>query len=277
MLQKIARLLVVSLLLIPLVSHAQEESFALQGWVTDKAQVLTVEQNQALSQNIAVYEQTTSNEIAVLILQTLNDVPIENIAVETFNTNGIGKKGKDNGVLLVVALDDKKARIEVGYGLEGDLTDIESNIILRDSIFPLFKEGKYNEGILSGVNAIQQAIGTEMVDTAAVSETDENIFKLIMFLVIFFGSILASSRSIWLGGLVFGIGGAIAGFLKAGVIFAGVGFLLGFIFGLIFDFLVSRVPFFTSIMNSIGRGGKGGGFGGFGGGRSGGGGASGGW
>ena len=174
-----------------------------------------------------------------LFLQTLNDVPIENIAVETFNTNGIGKKGKDNGVLLVVALDDKKARIEVGYGLEGDLTDIESSIILRDSIFPLFKEGKYSEGILSGVTAIQQAIGTELVDTAAVSETDENIFKLIMFLVIFFGSILASSRSIWLGGLVFGIGGAIAGFLKAGVIFAGVGFLVGFIFGLIFDFLVS--------------------------------------
>lgn len=278
MLQKIARLLVVvSLLLIPLVSHAQEESFALQGWVTDKAQVLTVEQNQALTQNIAAYEQTTTNEITVLILKSLNDVPIENIAVETFNSMGIGKKGKDNGVLLVVALDDKKARIEVGYGLEGDLTDLESSLILRDSIFPFFKEGKYSEGIFSGVNAIKQAIGAELVDTARAEKNTENLLKFVIFIVLFFGSIIASSRSIWLGGLVFGIGGAIAGFLKAGIIFAGVGFLAGFIFGLIFDFLVSRVPFFTTIMQSFGRGGKGGGFGGFGGGRSGGGGASGGW
>lgn len=276
MLQKIARLLLLPLLLIPLVSLAQEESFALKGWVTDQAQVLSVEQKQTLTDSIAAYEQQTSNEIAVLILKSLNGVPIENIAVETFNTNGIGKKGKDNGVLLVVALEDKKARIEVGYGLEGDLTDLESSIILRESIFPYFKEGKYSEGIFSGVSAIEQAIGTEITNTTTSSsgEIDPALKGLFIILWVLIG-IMSSTRSIWLGGVVAGIGGGIFGFIKWGIVYGVLGAIIGFFAGLLLDFVVSRVPFFNTYFKGISSGR--GGFGGFGGGRSGGGGASGGW
>ncbi len=277
MLQKIARLLLLPLLLIPLVSLAQEESFALKGWVTDQAQVLSVEQKQTLTDSIATYEQQTGNEIAVLILKSLNGVPIENIAVETFKTNGIGKKGKDNGVLLLVALDDKKARIEVGYGLEGDLTDLESSIILRDSIFPYFKEGKYSEGIFSGVAAIQQAIGTEISNTTASSSGEISpVFKgLFMVLWILIG-IMSSTRSIWFGGVIVGIGGGVWGFIKWGMLYGVLGAIVGFFVGLLLDFMVSRVPFINTFLNGVSSGGRGG-FGGFGGGRSGGGGASGGW
>jgi uncharacterized protein len=130
-----------------------------EGWVTDTAGVLTASQKRDVSALMESYKQGTTNEIAVLIVPTLNGEPIERFALETFRSWGIGSKEKSNGALLVIAKNDRKMRIEVGRGLEGSLTDSISGRIIRDVIAPYFKRGEFYEGVRAGVIAMNEAIG----------------------------------------------------------------------------------------------------------------------
>jgi uncharacterized protein len=130
-----------------------------QGWVTDLARMLSSAEKRELESLMESYKQGTTHEIALLTMESLHGEPIERFALEVFRTWGLGTKGRSNGALLVVAKDDHLIRIEVGRGLEGNLTDSICGRIIRDVVVPEFKRGRFGEGLKSGVVAIHEAIG----------------------------------------------------------------------------------------------------------------------
>jgi uncharacterized protein len=127
---------------------------ALSAHVTDLAQTLSSAERQALEAKLADWEARTTHQLAVLIVPTTRPETIEGYSIRVAEKWRLGQKGKDNGVLLLVAKEDRKLRIEVGYGLEGVLTDATSRRIIAESIAPLFREGKYAAGIDAGTNRI---------------------------------------------------------------------------------------------------------------------------
>jgi uncharacterized protein len=110
--------------------------------VTDTAGKLSAADDRALEERITAYRNRTGNEIAVLVIGSLEGKSIEDVAYETFNAWGIGKKGLDNGVLLVIAPTERKTRIETGKGVGDRLTDIDCAIILRERVSPQLKEDR---------------------------------------------------------------------------------------------------------------------------------------
>lgn len=146
------------------------------GYINDQAHVFTDEERMRLEQEVQRYERETSNEIGVLTLSHLpDDTPIEDAANAVFRAWGIGKKEKNNGVLFLVAVDDRLMRIEVGYGLEGDLTDIETKHIQDQIARPAFRAGNYAKGIEDTVRAIEEGIGAEL----PVGSTDDSTNLLV--------------------------------------------------------------------------------------------------
>jgi uncharacterized protein len=126
----------------------------LTGRVVDLAQVLPAEVAASLSRDLEAHETKTSNQVAVLILPSLDGEPLESFSHRVGTTWKLGQKGAENGVLLLVALRERKVRIEVGYGLEGPLTDLRSAHIIRQEIVPRFRNGDLPGGIAAGVQAI---------------------------------------------------------------------------------------------------------------------------
>lgn len=277
--------------LLPAVSLAQAGAFQPQGFVSDFAGLLAPSEIEELNVKLSDFEKSTGVEIAVVTIPSLEGDTIENFAVELFEEWGIGKKGQDNGALLLVARDDRAVRIEVGYGLEGVLTDIQSYWIIQNVIVPAFQTGNFFEGINGAVDEIIGAAGGEEIPAYQSSPqggSNSFIFQwfwLIFFLPIWLASILGRSKSWWAGGVLGGIAGVILGIIY-GFVFTGIISIAVLVpSGLLFDFLVSRAYARGKVSGHIpwwiggGRGGGfgGGGFGGFGGGHSGGGGASGRW
>jgi uncharacterized protein len=122
------------------------------GWVNDLAHVLPASEQSALEARLAAYEQQTSHEIALLTVPTTSGQPIDNYALAVSRAWKLGKPGKNDGALLVVAVQDRKLRIDVGRGLEGELTDLLTGRIIRDVMVPLFKAGDMPGGIRAGID-----------------------------------------------------------------------------------------------------------------------------
>ena len=156
-------LLACALVLICLVStaRAQDDLPALTGRVVDLAGLLDSSQEIALSAQLEEHENQTSNQLVVVTLPSLNGNQIADYANRLGRFWKIGTGEEDNGVLFVVAPNDRKVRIEVGYGLEGALTDSLSSIIIQREVLPPFRSDNYALGIQQGVNAIIQAIAGE--------------------------------------------------------------------------------------------------------------------
>lgn len=133
----------------------------LEGRVNDRAGLLSPAAEQRLTSRLAAHEQATGAQLAVLTIESLEGAPVEDYSIRVVEAWKLGKKGQDNGVLLLVAKNDRKMRIEVGYGLEGSLPDILAGRIVRDVISPHFKQGDYEGGILLGVEAIIGKTGGE--------------------------------------------------------------------------------------------------------------------
>jgi uncharacterized protein len=131
--------------------------------VHDEAHVLSQSTIDQLEASLKRFEDSTSNQIAILTVNSLDGEIIEEYAIRVAGKKGwnLGQGDKDNGVLLLVAVDDKKIRIEVGQGLEGVLTDALSNRIIRNEIAPNFRRGDYDAGIAAAANAIMLAIKGE--------------------------------------------------------------------------------------------------------------------
>ena len=152
-------------------SRAETEIPFLSGRVNDTAGLLSEETVERLQKLLKAHEDSTSNQVVVLTIPSLEGEPLEEYSIRVVDTWKLGQKGKDNGVLLLVSRDDRKVRIEVGRGLEGDLPDITCGTIIRREIIPHFKQGDYNAGISAGVEAILSAIrGSYTAQGGAESE-----------------------------------------------------------------------------------------------------------
>ena len=143
------------------------------GFINDYTGKIDKSQIEKTEQFVRTVGAKTSSEIAVAVINSLDGVPIEKYAVALFEKWGIGKKEKNNGVLLLVVLNDRELRIEVGYGLEGTITDLESKVIIDNIITPRFKAGNYASGIYNGTVAIANEIYKE--NGNAVLEYSDNI------------------------------------------------------------------------------------------------------
>ena len=131
---------------------------ASEGLVLDQTNTLTPEQEATLEQKLIAYDKSTSNQIAVVLIHTLSGNSIEDVALAIGREWGVGgQAAMDNGVVLLVAKNDRKVRIEVGYGLEGAVTDYVASSIIQNTILPNFKEGNYYRGLTEAVDEIIKA------------------------------------------------------------------------------------------------------------------------
>ena len=129
--------------------------------VNDFTQTLTSVQIEELERKLVAYDDSTSNQIAVVIVPTTNDYPIEDVALQILRRWGVGNKDKNNGIVLLVAKNDHHVRIEVGYGLEGAIPDITASQIIQSVIVPNFKEDNYYRGLDLATNDIIKAAAGE--------------------------------------------------------------------------------------------------------------------
>lgn len=161
--------------------------------VHDDAHALKTETVDQLEKELKAYEDSTSNQIAILIVQSLDGEVLEEYTLKVAEKWKLGQKGKDNGVLLLVAVDDHKMRIEVGLGLEGVLTDAQSNRIIRNEIAPEFRRGDYDAGVKAGVDGIVKAIAGEYSASDTGDLNDLTFFQkcLVTAGLLFFISIFA--------------------------------------------------------------------------------------
>lgn len=142
-------------------AQAQPKFPALTGRVVDQAQVLDPASERRLSQTLEAHERATTEQIVVVTVPDLQGYTIEEYGYQLGRHWGIGQAGRDNGALLIVAPNERRVRIEVGYGLEGRLTDAQSAIIIDQAITPAFQQGDYTGGIVNGVNAILRVLAGE--------------------------------------------------------------------------------------------------------------------
>jgi uncharacterized protein len=129
------------------------------GYVSDFAHLLTPFVRAQVEARLADYDRTTGTQIAVATFPTIHGVPINEFASRLEEAWKVGRKGKDNGVLLLVALEEREVRIEVGYGLEGRITDAVAGAIIRQWIVPAFQSGHYDDGIMAATDTLIGVIG----------------------------------------------------------------------------------------------------------------------
>lgn len=276
--------------------------------VIDTTNTLTPSQIDDLESSLIEFEKprTDGAQIIILMIAKLEDETIEQCATRVFAQWGIGKKGQDNGILLLIAKDDRRMHIEVGYGLEGTITDLIANHIIREQLTPEFKQNNYYQGIKNAISVLKQKIdnseplGNENsnesdIGTLLAGEFGAKLFNygLVSFFICFvINSIIplgsskrSSSRNLGTG-LLNGL--SVGGFTLWNGHSISIAFILLFL-----AFVMSTIASgFLRINGSNGSGGGGfrgggfggggfgggsGGFSGGGGGRSGGGGASGSW
>jgi uncharacterized protein len=192
-----ARLIVLSVLLLS-PSHASALDVPpLTGRVVDLARVLPGSESAQLSDQLKAHEEKTGNQVAVLILPSLEGEPLEEYSHRVATTWKLGQKGTDNGVLLLVALRERKLRIEVGYGLEGMLTDLRSSRIIRHEIVPRFKGGDIPAGVRAGTEAILRTIegthqASEDADRRSLHQSDAFQYVVIGIIVGFLAGMILS-------------------------------------------------------------------------------------
>ena len=263
----------------------------LTGRVVDLTGTLSAPDAQALTAKLAAWEQKTGNQLAVLVVPSTQPEPIETYSIRVAEAWKIGRKGQDNGAILLVAKNDRKLRIEVGYGFEGSLTDATSKRIIAETIAPLFRENKFAEGINAGVDQIMSVVDKgEPLATRPPQKpsSPERGFSFEMLLVVVFlivpvmGSILRRIFGRFVGSTVgAGIIGAGAWVVVGSVLIAGIAAAVAFFILLVTggSNMLSRRGGGVWVPSGGGWGGGGGGGGGFsgGGGGFGGGGASGNW
>lgn len=210
---------------------------SLSGRVNDTARMLSPQTLAELEAALKAHEDSTSNQVVVLTVPSLEGDPIEDYSMKVAETWKVGQRGKDNGVILVVARDDRKVRIEVGGGLEGALPDITCGRIIRREIVPHFREGDYDAGVRDGTLAILGAIqGTYRPSEGTARRPGLKSWTLFfgIFLVVVgvftFAAIFTPGRAGWFlymflipFWLIFPM--AALGFMAGGALF--VGYLLG--------------------------------------------------
>jgi len=255
------------------------------GFVTDTAGIIAPDEEAILEQTLSDYRSETSNEIAILILNSLEGEVIADLAFEIGREWGIGTEENNNGIIILMSYEDRKIFIATGYGLEGAIPDIVAKGVIDRDMLPSFREGNYYEGFAGAVDSLKKHIGGEY--TAERYEGPgifiPNIYTIFIFFIIieFLASFLGKSKSWWLGGVF----GALFGFFLVLMYSWWLSIPILTLIGLIFDYLVSkkykkskgRRGRHGGFWTGSGGSGSSGGFGGFSGGSFGGGGAGGSW
>jgi uncharacterized protein len=170
---------------------------ALTGRVVDQANILSAETERAISDASAKFEQATSNQLVVVALASLHGQTIEDYGYQLGRQWGIGRAGKNNGVLMIVAPAERTVRIEVGYGLEGTLTDAAARGIIEQRIIPRFRDGDYDGGVRDGVDTIIAVLSGDAQTAARMQEagsrrirspgtSDVSTFLIVAIFVLFF-------------------------------------------------------------------------------------------
>jgi uncharacterized protein len=243
--------------------------------VTDLTGTLTGQQKKSLEAELATFEEEKGSQVVVLIVPTTDPEPIESYGIRVAEDWQIGRGGIDDGVILIIAKNDRKLRIEVGYGLEGAIPDVYAKRIIENIIVPNFRQGKFYNGIEDGLGAIMGLIeGEDLPEITEAPPGGSNFNESLVITIIMFSLIgmsilkafLKQRKYKWLVVLVVSLA---VGLIMGSVVLGGIGFAL------------SSLLMFSSPPTGGGRGGRyyGGGFyggGGFGGGSFGGGGFSGG-
>ncbi len=280
-------------------AFAQEAEIpASTNYVVDTTATLSSSELDRLNAQLKAFDEETGSQIFVLMVPTVQPETIETYAVRVFEAWKVGRKGIDDGVLFVIAKNDRRHRLEVGYGLEGAIPDVLASRILNENVNPYFRQGDFAGGIASAVARMMGLIKNEGLpskgSTAAIEEEDW-IGILIPIVVVFIFAILGHPAigAMVAGSVTFGIVGS----LLFAVVAAVTVFIMATIIRFVFREPISAIQRQNaSRINSrrrggwgpggfgggfggggFGGGGFGGGFGGGGGGSSGGGGASGGW
>ncbi|WP_339842830.1 TPM domain-containing protein [uncultured Halopseudomonas sp.] len=163
----------------------------LTGRVVDQAEMVGPQTEARLTQMLAAHEQATGEQVVIVTVPDLQGRSIEEFGVDLGRAWGIGEADEDTGALLIVARDDRKIRIEVGYGLEGRLTDAQSSAIINSIITPAFRAGNFEQGIAEGSAAMVQVLGGDPLKTASgrpVSADGDKppggLFVILFFVVI---------------------------------------------------------------------------------------------
>ena len=164
-------------------------------WIHDDANVLSPQAVSSLELMLKAERDSTSNQIAVLIIPTLEGEIVEEYSLRVAESWRLGQESKDNGVLLLIVINERKVRIEAGYGLEGTLTDALSSRINRNEIAPYFRNGNYDEGVKAGLAAIIQTIkGEYKNDEPTPGRRSSKRSPLITILILIVIFIIASRR-----------------------------------------------------------------------------------
>jgi uncharacterized protein len=195
----------------------------LTGRVVDGAGLLSPEAERRIAERLEAHERATGNQVVVVTLDSLQGYPIEDFGYQLGRHWGIGQKGTDNGAILIVAPGERKVRIEVGYGLEGELTDAMSSHIIQDVILPRFRRGDFEGGVEAGAAAMVEVLGGEYTLPPPQSRGGRNElgWLQVLFILLGFGLFIgvallqntvggrrfARRRGIYVGGGGFGGGG----------------------------------------------------------------------
>ncbi len=204
--------------------------------VTDLTATLSAEQVSALENKLAAFEAKQGSQIAVLIIPTTQPEDIAQFGIRVADAWKIGRKNVDDGVILIVAKDDRKLRLEVGYGLEGAIPDAIAKRVIAETITPYFKNGDFAGGIDAGVTQLIGLIEGESLP-APVEEPggqlDEGAFMFILFGGLIAGFVLSAMLGRVMGGTLAGLGSGAAVALLFGLGFAAVmvGLMVFFIVG----------------------------------------------
>jgi uncharacterized protein len=252
----------------------------LKAQVTDLTGTLTVAQVGALDTQLSQFEARKGSQIAVLIVPTTAPEAIEQYSMRVAEAWKLGRKGVDDGVLLLLAKDDRNMRLEVGYGLEGVIPDAIAKRVIAETITPYLQKNDYAGGIQAGVNQLIKLIDGETLPAAKPRNAGKPTDSMGMLFIV-------GAAAIFIGQFLRAIFGQLVG---AGIASAVVGGIAWLVLGSVFTALITGVVVFFAVLSGInigsggfgggrGGGGFGGGSGGFGGGGGGfgGGGASGRW
>ncbi len=260
------------------------------GWVTDTTGTLTAGQKSSLDQQLKALEKDKGAQVVILMVPTTGEETIEQYALRVFDTWKIGRQKVDDGILLLVAKDDRRMRIQTGYGLEGAVTDLQSGRIIREQMTPRFREGDFYGGIQAATDSLVGLVNGEELPpppkTAPVTSSgEEGVFwepLLAVGAIVFFASPLFAALAAGVFTLV--VSGSITLALIAAVVGAVLS-MIGRLFGAGGKSSSGRASRRGGVIGGLGGygsgggfggGSSGGGFGGFGGGGGGGGGGSGG-
>ncbi|HEX3044960.1 MAG TPA: TPM domain-containing protein, partial [Bacillota bacterium] len=176
------------------------EPFKITEYVTDRAGILSENDRSQIASQLADYADATGNQILVVTIPSLEGEDLIDFTEQLFTLNKPGQKGKDNGLILLIAQQERQIRIEVGYGLEGPVPDGKAGAIIREQISPYFKAGDFYNGIFAGVNAIIQAITPEYNLTNPVPSPETRshprnssagavVGLIIAFIILIFGNL----------------------------------------------------------------------------------------